>query len=126
MTLAVKADNLPKKYRGGFATWDLDWRSPVGQRVLADLAIRAQDYGGWDALSRAEQDLVEIVVNVRWDMARYEEARFKGEPPPMDRGEYSNLGNLFKGYVKDLGLARRARPSRGLQEYLAAGKAAAA
>jgi hypothetical protein len=118
MTMAEKVENLPKKYREGFETWDLDWRSPIGQRVMADLAIRAQEYGGWDVLSRAERDLVEIVVHVRWDMACYEEARFEGEELPFDRGTYVNLASVLKGYLKDLGLKRRQKPVGSLRERM--------
>jgi hypothetical protein len=123
---ADKLRTLPAKYTECVASWGLDWRSPIGQQVMAELLTLAQDLGGWDCLSRMEQIVVERITFLTRQVSEYETAKLNGKVPDLDDGTYSNHVNVLKGYLKDVGLKRRARPARGLQEYLAAGKGAAA
>jgi hypothetical protein len=121
---AEKLKTLPARYTENVISWGLDWRTPIGQRVMSSLLTLAQDLGGWETLSRMEQILVERVTFMSLKVSEYETAKLTGIKPDLDDGTYSNHVNVLKGYLKDLGLKRRARPALDLQQYLAADETA--
>lgn len=106
---AEKLKTLPAKYTQRVASWDLDWRSPIGQQVMSDMLTLAQDLGGWDELSRMEQILVERATFISLKVSEYETAKLDGLPTSLQDGAYSNLCNVLSGLLAKLGLKRRAR-----------------
>ena len=125
---AEKLRSLPTRYRPDrrIASWNIDWRTPVGIRVMGELLTLAQDLGGWDSLSRQKQILVERCTFLLLRTIEYEEAAMQGKPVPFDHGTYSNHCNVLLGHLRQLGIERQARPVSGLQQYLAAQSKAAA
>jgi len=115
---AEKLLTLPAKYTGNLFAWDLDWRSPIGMRLAAEVLLLAQDLGGWDSLSRQKQILVERAAYLRLQVAAYETAQMTGKPLPFEGGVYSNKTNVLLGHLKALGLERQARPVEDLNTYL--------
>src|SRR5207248_1903497 len=99
---AEKAKTLPARYRQDqrIASWNLDWRSPIGIRVMSELLVLANDLGGWETLSRQKQILVERIVYHVIKLAEFETADFEGKPLPFERGVASNKANVLKGYLK--------------------------
>ncbi len=85
---------------------------------MSELAVLADDAGGWENLSRQKQLLVERIVHHVIKLVEFETADFEGKPLPFDRGVASNKANVLKGYLKDLGLERSARPVRSLREVM--------
>ncbi len=123
--LSQKPTQLPARYTRGFA-WDLDERCQIARELASDLWQLWTDLSGIESLSVQEQWLCERVVYIRRQLLTFESAVMAGSSPPFDAGVYSNLANVLQGYLKALGFKRRARPVRGLQEYLAgSGKGAA-
>jgi hypothetical protein len=116
---AEKVKTLPATYTERVTSWNLDWRSPIGIEVMSTLLSYAQDLGGWESLSRMEQTLVERITHMQLRVAAYETAKWEGTPTDLDDGTYSNLVSLLKGYLKDVGLKRRARSVDGIHEYMA-------
>jgi hypothetical protein len=116
---AAKLKTLPARYTGNPFAWNLDWRSPIGMRVMSSLLILADAIGGWDEISPQEQIYVSRVVYMDITIADYEEAKLLGKPTNMTPGEYSNHVNVQSGLVSKLGSQRRARPAHGVQAYLA-------
>jgi hypothetical protein len=104
-----KLKTLPAKYTERVSSWDLDWRSPIGQQVMSELLTLAQDLGGWDELSRMEQILVERATFLSLRVSEYETAKLDGKPATLDDGQYSASVNVLQGIVAKLGLKRRAR-----------------
>jgi hypothetical protein len=113
---ADKIKSLPTKYTSNVLCWDLDWRTPVGMRLAAEVLLLAQDLGGWESLSRQRQILVERAAYLRLQTAAYETAHMKGEALPFDAGTYSNKCNVLLGHLKTLGLDRIAKPVRSFAE----------
>jgi hypothetical protein len=115
-----KVNKLPKRYREDrrIASWDLDWGSALGNKVMGELLILAQDLGGWQSLSRQRQILVEKATFLYLMTTEYETALLAGKPPPFDAGTYSNKVNVLLGHLKTLGLERRAKPARSLREVM--------
>jgi len=122
---AEKLKTLPAKYTRNIASWALDWRSPIGLRVMSELLTLAQDLGGWETLSRQEQILVERATFLSLKVSEFETAMLTGEPTKLDAGVHSNYCNVLSGILAKLGLKRRALPVQELQEYLASTDAAA-
>lgn len=117
---------LPAKYSRAFA-WDLDRRSTVVREVAADLWSLWQDLGGLEALSTQQRWLAERVVYLRRRCIAYESAVLANEalpadqephPLPMDAGTYSNHANVLMGYLRTLGLERKARNVRSLRDVM--------
>lgn len=110
-TPAEKLNTLPQRYHPSrrIASWNLDWRSPIGIKVMAELLTLAQDLGGWENLSRQKQILVERVTHMALKCVEWETADYEGKPLPFDHGAYHNKVNALKGYLNDLGLERQAR-----------------
>lgn len=123
---AQKLSTLPAKYTGNLFAWNLDWRSPIGMKIAAEVLLLAQDLGGWDSLSRQRQILVERAAYLRLKTAEYETAELTGKPLPFEAGTYSNKANVLLGHLKTLGLERQSKPIESLHEYLAAQDATAA
>ena len=125
LTPANKANALPARYSQGqrIPTWKLDWRSPIGIKVMGELLTLATDLGGWDTLSRQRQILVERATFLHLKINEYESALLIGEKPPFDAGTYSNKVNVLLGHLRALGLDRVAKPVRNLREIMD-GKAA--
>lgn len=113
-----KLATLPAKYRSNLFGWDLDWRSPVGMRLAAEVLMLAQDLGGWDSLSRPRQILVEKAAHLYLRTVEFETAGMLGHPLPFDAGVYSNKLNLLQGYLRTLGLERKARNVRTLAQVM--------
>lgn len=114
-----KLKTLPAKYTSNALGWDLDWRTPIAQRLSAEVLLLAQDLGGWENLSRQKQILVERAAYLRLKTAEYETADLQKQPPPFDGGTYSNKANVLSGVLNRLGLERQARTVRTLREHLA-------
>jgi hypothetical protein len=115
-----KLNSLPARYRQDqrIASWDLDWRTPIGIRVMGELLTLATDLGGWENLSRQKQILVEKVVFLYLKTGDYETALFKGETLPFDAGTYSNKVNVLLGHLRTLGLDRVAKNARTLRDIM--------
>lgn len=108
---------LPARYERLFA-WELDRRCKAVREVAADLFELWQDLGGVDGLSAQKRWLCERVVYLRRRCLAYEAAVLAGTEPPMDAGAYSNHANVLQGYLRTLGLERRARPVKRLHELM--------
>jgi hypothetical protein len=117
-----KFKTLPAKYTTAFV-WNLDLRSPIGQRAVAELLTLADALGGWDAITPQEKALVTRATYLALKCAEFETADLQGLPTPMEKGTYSNFANVLSGILTKLGTTRRARPTQGLQEYLAGKRA---
>jgi hypothetical protein len=118
LTPAEKLKTLPAKYTENIASWGLDWRSPIAQRVMSELLMLAQDLGGWDSLTRMEQILIERITFLTLKVSEYETAKLNGKVPELEDGTYSNHVNVLKGYLKDVGLKRRAKHLPSVRGYL--------
>jgi hypothetical protein len=110
---------LPARYERLFA-WQLDRRCKVARNVAADLFELWQDLGGVERLSVQKRWLCERVVYLRRHCIVYETAVLTGTEPPFDAGTYSNHANVLQGYLRALGLERRAKSAMGLHEFMAA------
>lgn len=117
---------LPARYQRLFA-WQLDRRCKAVRELAADLIDLWQDLGGVEALSTQQRWLCERVVYIRRRCLEYEAAilhnadRAEGEPEkplPMDAGTYSNHANVLQGYLRTLGLDRRAKTARSLRDVM--------
>jgi hypothetical protein len=115
--LSLKPTELPAAYERLFA-WKLDRRCRAVREVAGDLVELWQDLGGVDGLSAQRRWLCERVVYLRRRCLAYEAAVLAGNDPPMDAGTYSNHANVLQGYLRLLGLERRARPVRTLAEVM--------
>jgi hypothetical protein len=108
---------LPARFERLFA-WQLDRRCKAVREVAADLFELWQDLGGVDSLSAQRRWMCERVVYLRRRCLAYEAAMLDGKDPPMDAGTYSNHANVLQGYLRTLGLERRAKPVRGLRQIM--------
>jgi hypothetical protein len=115
--LSEKPTQLPARYRRLFA-WELDRRSKAVREVAADMVTLWQDLGGQEALSAQQLWLVERVVFIRRRVLAYEAAVLSGREPPFEAGVYSNLANVLVGYLRTLGLERKARTVRSLRDVM--------
>ncbi len=113
----TRPSELPARFTAGFA-WDLDRRSQVAREVAADLWTLWQDLGGVEALSTQQLWLCERVVFIRRRVLAYETDVLAGRTPTMDAGTYSNHANVLQGYLRTLGLERRARNVRRLADVM--------
>ncbi len=110
---------LPARYERLFP-WQLDRRCKAVREVASDLFELWQDLGGVDGLSAQKRWLCERVVYLRRRCLAFEAAVLAGtEQLPMDAGTYSNHANVLQGYLRTLGLERRASSVRTLHEHLA-------
>jgi hypothetical protein len=109
--------HLPARYRRG-VLWDLDKRSEIAREVAADLVELSQDVGGWDSLSTQQRILCERIVFMRRRALEFESAVMAGRDPPYEHGAYSNICNVLAGYLKALGLERRARSVHTLRDIM--------
>ena len=120
MTRGVSTDlptALPARYERLFA-WQLDRRCKAVREVAGDLIDLWTDLGGAPELSAQKRWLCERVVFLRRRCLAYEAAVMAGAEPPMDAGTYSNHANVLQGYLKTLGLERRAKNVRSLHEVM--------
>jgi hypothetical protein len=115
--LSLKPTELPARHERLFA-WQLDRRCKAVREVAADLQELWQDLGGVSDLPAQKRWLCERVVYLRRRCLAYETAVLGGTEPPMDAGTYSNHANVLQGYLRSLGLERRARTVRSLHEHL--------
>jgi hypothetical protein len=68
--------------------------------------------------SYVEQSLIKRTLWLELIAESFEQKFAQGEA--VDIGALTQLGNTLKGYYKDLGLKRTARPVAGLSDWLAA------
>jgi hypothetical protein len=115
--LCEKPTELPARYERLFA-WQLDRRCKAVREVARDLVELWQDLGGVENLPAQKRWLCERVVFLRRRCLAFEAAIMAGTEPPMDSGTYSNHANVLQGYLRTLGLERRARTVRSLREHL--------
>ena len=108
---------LPARFRSAFA-WRLDRRSKAVREVAADLVELWQDLGGHEALSTQQRILVERVVFIRRRVLEFEAAAMAGKPLSFEYGVYSNLANVLVGYLRTLGLERKACTVRSLRDVM--------
>lgn len=109
--------HLPARYRRG-VLWSLDKRSEIAREVTTDLVELSQDVGGWDALSTQQRIICERIVFMRRRALEFESAVMTGRELPFEHGSYSNICNVLAGYLKALGLERKARNARTLREIM--------
>jgi hypothetical protein len=115
--LSEKPTELPDRYERLFA-WALDRRCKAVREIAGDLLELWQDLGGVDSLPAQKKWLCERVVYLRRRCLAYESAVLAGAEPPMDAGCYSNHANVLQGYLRTLGIERRARTVRTLRQHL--------
>jgi hypothetical protein len=115
--LSEKPTELPARYERLFA-WQLDRRCSAVREVASDLVELWQDLGGVSELSAQKRWLCERVVFLRRRCLAYEAAVLSGAAPPMDAGTFSNHCNVLQGYLRTLGLERRAKLTRTLHEVM--------
>jgi hypothetical protein len=115
--LSEKPTALPARYRPRFA-WKLDRRCVAVREVASDLVELWQDLGGVESLSVMQLALCERVVFIRRRVLEFESAVMSGKAPPFEAGTYSNLANVLMGYLRTLGLTRRARDLPRLHAYM--------
>ncbi len=117
---------LPAQYERAFA-WNLDRRCKAVRDVAADLFELWQDLGGVENLSAQKRWLCERVIYLRRRCLAYEEAMMRNAelapgadplPLPMEAGTYSNFANVLQGYLRTLGLERRAKPTQTLRDIM--------
>lgn len=114
---------LPARFRQGFPL-ALDRRCKAVREVAADLLTLWQDLGGHEALSAQQLWLCERVVFIRRRVLEFEAAALAGKDLPFEAGVYSNLANVLVGYLRTLGLERKARTVRRLADVMREGAAA--
>jgi hypothetical protein len=129
--LSEKPTELPARLNRLFPWSSLDRRCVAVREFAADITDLWQDLGGVENLSIQQRWLCERIVFMRRQMLAYESAILERaaaidagtEPPklPMDSGSYSNFANVCQGHLKTLGIERRARPTQGLDGWLARG-----
>lgn len=121
--LSEKPTLLPARAERLFA-WRMDRRCTAVRDVASDIFELWQDLGGVEQLSAQKRWLCERVVFLRRRCLAYEAAIISGTDPPMDAGTYSNHANVLQGYLRTLGLERRAQNVRGLREIMQGGSPA--
>lgn len=126
--VSSKPTELPARFDRAFPWADLDRRSVVARECAASLLELWQDLGGYEVLSTQQRWLCERAIFIRGRMVAYESALMANmaaapgvEPQklPMDSGTYSNYASVFQGYMRTLGLDRRARNVRSLRDVMA-------
>jgi hypothetical protein len=115
--VSEKPTLLPARYERLFA-WQLDRRCKAVREVAGDLYELWQDLGGVENLSAQQRWLCERVVFIRRRCLAYEAAVMGGTDPPMDAGTFSNHANVLQGYLRTLGLERRAKTVRSLHDVM--------
>ena len=115
--LSLKPTEPPARYERLFA-WQLDRRCKAVREVSTDLVELWQDLGGVADLSAQKRWLCERVVFLRRRCLAYEAAVMAGTEPPMDAGTFSNHANVLQGYLRTLGLERKARSVRSLHDVM--------
>jgi hypothetical protein len=107
--------SLPESYS---ASWvdHLDKRTKVARAVLARIAELESDAGGAEALSAARRSLIR---HAAWLDAIVESFEYKlAEGAEIDIGAHTQSLNSLLGLFRLLGLERRQRPIRRLQDHL--------
>jgi len=125
---------LPAQYERLFA-WNLDRRCKAVRDVAADLYELWQDLGGVESLSAQRRWLCERVVYLRRRCVAYETVVMHNaelppgeaeKPLPMEAGTYSNHANVLQGYLRTLGLERKAKTARTLRDIMEGSERSAA
>jgi hypothetical protein len=116
---AEKLKTLPAKHSRGVLTWDLDWRTPIGQRAMGELLIQADALGGWDELSPQKQKLVSRITYLSLKCSEFETSDLAGQKPKLEPGVYSNYVNVLGGLLSKLGLERVPRTATTLRAIMA-------
>lgn len=126
--LSSKPTELPAKFDRAFPWQDLDRRCAVARECAQSLLELWQDLGGFESLSTQQRWLCERAIFIRCRMVAYESALMANmaaapgvEPQklPMDSGTYSNFASVFQGYMRTLGIDRRARTVNTRKERMA-------
>ena len=110
---------LPDGYIESYAD-DLNQSSPLGRSIAARCENIINDLGGLENLSTVKQSLVKRFLWLETMIESVEYRVSQGEA--ADIGAWTQLINSWIGLSRQLGLDRRSRTVRGVQEHLA-GKA---
>jgi hypothetical protein len=109
--------SLPVNYRPGFVDL-MDRRTVMGRAIHSRIEEMETDLGGSEALSHIRRSLVRRAVwlELAIEAHEYEFAEGRG----VDMGGYTQALNSYLGVCRQLGLDRKAKPTRGLQARMAA------
>ncbi len=106
---------IPEKYAPDFME-RLDRRTVLGKAVSQRFEAVATDCGGLDALAHVKIGLIKRFLWMECVIEGIELQLAAGEQ--IDIGSYTQLTNTWLGIARLLGLERKPRPVRRLQEHL--------
>jgi hypothetical protein len=112
----MKADEIPQKYVPGWLD-QLDGRLSVAKDVRSRFEALTVDLGGLDTLSYQQRSLCERAVWLEFHLAAQERELAAGKE--FNVGVWVQASNALLGLYRHLGLARVARKTEGLHEYMA-------
>lgn len=110
-----KPRRLPRAYRDGWLE-RADGRVGEVRRVREATLQILEDRGGEDTQSLLARRTAARCMFIDLLLARDEQAFSAGQP--IDQNAYLGAATVWLRYVAQLGLARRARPARTLQELM--------
>ena len=106
---------IPEKYTPDFME-RLDRRTVLGRAVSQRFETVATDCGGLDTLAHVKIGLIKRFLWMECVIEGIELQLAAGEQ--IDIGSYTQLTNTWLGIARLLGLERKPRPVRRLQEHL--------
>lgn len=109
---------LPVRYSRGFA-WKLLLSSRVGRDLQATIAGLADHLGGAQAVSLTQLYLCERLAFLERRLRDHESLVLNGQSPLLTEGEYSAAVGQLSGLCSKLGLHRKPRDVKTLQQYIA-------
>ncbi len=107
---------IPDKYCPGFAE-RLDKRTAIAKAIIERIEAIEGDLGGAESLSHARSSLVRRVVWLEAIIEHSEQKLATGEA--IDLGGHTQAINSLLGLYRLIGLERRQRPVRRLQDVMA-------
>jgi len=107
---------IPEKYTPDFME-RLDRRTVLGKAVSQRFEAVASDCGGIETLAHVKVGLIRRFLWMECVIEGIELQLAAGDQ--IDIGTYTQLTNTWLGLARTLGLERKSRPVRRLQEHLA-------
>lgn len=107
--------SIPEKYAPDFMD-RLDKRTILGRAIAERFEAVGNDCGGLDTLSHVKTGIVKRFLWMECCIEGFELQLAAGEQ--IDLGSYTQLCNTWLGLARLLGLERKPRPVRGLQEHM--------
>ncbi len=106
---------IPARYTADFME-RLDKRTVLGKAVSQRFETVAADCGGKDTLSHVKSGIVKRLIWMECVIEGFELQLAAGER--VDLGSYTQLTNTWIGLARMLGLERKPRPVKSLQQHM--------